>query len=248
MLPLVLYVHGGPTARDEWVYDPVVQLLANRGYAVLQVNFRGSVGFGNAFQRAGDGQIGVGAMQNDLTDAVRWAVREGIADAGKIGIAGASFGGYATLAGLAFTPELYACGASVCGPANIKTLLQSIPAYLGPLKSLFGRIFGDAEGDDVYNRRVSPLFHVERIRAPLFVAQGANDPRCPMAESDRLVQAMRDRGLPVLYAVYPDEGHGFKRPENRMDYYGRLEEFLAGPLGGRCEPRREVRGASVELR
>jgi len=247
-LPLVLYVHGGPTARDEWIYDPVVQLLANRGYAVLQVNYRGSVGFGNAFQRAGDGQIGVGAMQNDLTDAVRWAVREGIADPAKIGIAGISYGGYAALAGLTFTPDLYACGVSVCGPANIKSILESVPAYLGPLKSLLGRIFGDAEHDEAYNRRISPLFHVDRIRVPLFVAQGANDPRCPMAESDSIVRAMRERGLPVTYVVYTDEGHGFKRPENRMDYYGRLEEFLAGPLGGRFEPRRDVKGSTAELK
>lgn len=247
-LPLVLYVHGGPTARDEWTYDPVVQLLANRGYAVLQVNFRGSVGFGNAFQRAGDGQMGVGAMQNDLTDAVRWAIREGIADPRRIGITGVSYGGYATLAGLTFTPELYACGAEICGPANIKTLLESIPPYLGPLKKLFIRIFGDAENDVAYNQKISPLFHVERIRVPLLVGQGANDPRCPFRESDRIVQAMRDRNLPVTYVVYADEGHGFKRPENKMDFYGRLEEFLAKHLGGDFEPARKVEGSTAELR
>lgn len=247
-LPLVLYVHGGPTARDEWAYDPVVQLLANRGYAVLQVNFRGSVGFGNAFQRAGDGQMGVGSMQHDLTDAVRWAVREGIADPRRIGIAGISYGGYATLAGLAFTPELYACGAEICGPANIKTLLEAIPPYLGPLKELFLRIFGDAENDSAYNQRISPLFHVERIRVPLLVGQGANDPRCPIRESDRIVRAMRERNLPVTYVVYADEGHGFRRPANNLDFYGRLEEFLAKHLGGEYEPSRKVEGSTAELR
>lgn len=247
-LPLVLYVHGGPTARDEWAYDPVVQLLANRGYAVLQVNFRGSVGLGNAFQRAGDGQMGVGAMQNDLTDAVRWAVREGIADPQKIGITGISYGGYATLAGLTFTPDLYACGAEICGPSNIKTILESVPPYLGPLKKLFLRIFGDAENDAVYNERISPLFHVERIRVPLLVGQGANDPRCPIRESDQIVKAMRDRNLPVTYVVYADEGHGFRRPENNLDFYGRLEEFLAKHLGGAFEPARKVEGSTAELR
>jgi dipeptidyl aminopeptidase/acylaminoacyl peptidase len=247
-LPLVLYVHGGPTARDEWAYDSVVQLLANRGYAVLQVNFRGSVGFGNAFQRAGDGQMGVGSMQHDLTDAVRWAVREGIADPRRIGIAGVSYGGYATLAGLAFTPELYACGAEICGPANIKTLLESIPPYLGPLKKLFLRIFGDGENDSAYNQRISPLFHVERIRVPLLVGQGANDPRCPIRESDRIVRAMRERNLPVTYVVYADEGHGFKRPANNLDFFGRLEEFLAKHLGGEYEPARKVEGSTAELR
>ena len=247
-LPLVLFVHGGPTARDECEYDPLVQLLANRGYAVLQVNFRGSVGFGKTFQRAGDRQIGIGAMQDDLTDAVQWAIREGIADPKRIGIFGGSYGGYAVLAGLAFTPELYACGADICGPSHIKTVLESIPAYFGPIKDLMIRIFGDAEKDAVWDRKISPLFHVDRIKAPLLIGQGANDPRCNIRESDQIVKAMRDKNLPVTYVVYSDEGHGFVRPENKLDFAGRLEEFLAGHLGGRCEPHRKIEGSSAELR
>ena len=247
-LPLVLYVHGGPTARDEMAFDPIVQLLANRGYAVLQVNFRGSVGFGKAFQLAGNRQIGVGAMQNDLTDAVRWAVEKRIADPKRIGIFGGSYGGYAVLAGLAFTPELYACGVDVCGPSHIKSLLEAFPAYFGPIKDLFVRIFGDAEKDESWDRKISPLFHVDKVRAPLFVFQGANDPRCPIRESDQIVQAMRDRGLPVSYVVYSDEGHGLVRPENKLDFYGRLDEFLATHLGGRFEPRGAVEGSTAEVR
>ncbi len=247
-LPLVLYVHGGPTARDDRAFEPIVQLFANRGYAVLQVNFRGSVGFGKAFQRAGHRQIGVGAMQHDLTDAVRWAVGKGIADPKHVGIFGASYGGYAVLAGLAFTPELYACGAEECGPSHMKSVLEAFPAYYGPLKDLFVRIFGDAEKDEAWDRRVSPLFHVDKIRAPLLIGQGVNDPRCPIRESDQIVQAMRGRALPVTYVVYADEGHGFVRPENKLDFYGRLEEFLAAHLGGRLEPHAPVAGSSAEVR
>ena len=247
-LPLVLYVHGGPTARDSWTYEPLVQLLANRGCAVLQVNFRGSVGFGKTFQKAGDGQAGVGSMQHDLTDAVRWAIHQGIADPQRVAIIGYSYGGYATLAGLAFTPELYACGIDGVGPSNLKTMLESIPPYYGPLKKIFLKIFGDAENDEAYNHRVSPLFHVDRIRAPLLVAQGANDPRCNIRESDQIVQALRDKKLPVTYVVYTDEGHGFKRPENELDFYGRIEEFLGKHLNIRFEPYREIPGSSGELR
>ena len=247
-LSMVLYVHGGPTARDDWGYEPIVQLLANRGYAVLQVNFRGSVGFGNAFQRAGDGQVGIGAMQHDLTDAVKWAVGQGIADPKRVGIYGGSYGGYATLAGLAFTPELYACGAEECGPSNLKTMFLSIPSFYAPLKELFARIFGDVERDEDYNRKVSPLFHVDKIRAPLLIGQGANDPRCNIRESDQIVKAMRDRNLFVTYVVYSDEGHGFKRPENNMDFNGRLEEFLAKHLGGRFEPLEKIEGSTAGLR
>jgi dipeptidyl aminopeptidase/acylaminoacyl peptidase len=247
-LPMVLYVHGGPTARDEFEYEPIVQLLANRGYAVLQVNFRGSVGFGKSFQKAGDREIGVGAMQNDLTDAVRWAIKEKIADPERIAIFGISYGGYATLAGLAFTPDLYACGAEMCGPSRIKTVLESVPSYYGPIKDLFVRIFGDAEKDEAWDRKVSPLFHVDKIGAPLLVGQGTNDPRCNIRESDQIVKAMRDRNLPVTYIVYPDEGHGLNRQENKLDFFGRLEEFLAQHLGGRCEPYRIMIGSTGELR
>jgi dipeptidyl aminopeptidase/acylaminoacyl peptidase len=247
-LPMILYVHGGPTARDSWVFDPFVQMLANRGYAVLQVNFRGSVGFGKSFQKAGNRELGCGRMQQDLTDAVRWAVDEGYADPNRVGICGGSYGGYAVLAGLAFTPDLYACGVEECGPSNIKTMLESIPSFFAPLKGLFIEIFGDAENDEEYNRRVSPLFHVDKIKAPLLVGQGANDPRCMVGESERIVAAMRKRNLDVAFVVYTDEGHGLHRPENRLDFHGRVEEFLGRHLGGRFEPHERVDGSTDELR
>jgi dipeptidyl aminopeptidase/acylaminoacyl peptidase len=246
-LPMVLYVHGGPTARDEWQYDPSIQLLANRGYAVLQVNYRGSVGFGKQFQQLGNGQVGVGTMQHDLTDAVNWAIKKGYADPKRIAIMGVSYGGYATLAGLAFTPDLYACGIDGCGPSNLKSLFKSIPAYLVPIKNLFMRIFGEVEHNDALNRKISPLFHVKKIRAPLLIAQGMNDPRCPMHESDQMVKALRDNNRNVTYVVYSDEGHGFKRPENKLDYWGRIESFLAQHLGGRHEPHKKITGSTGKL-
>jgi dipeptidyl aminopeptidase/acylaminoacyl peptidase len=245
---LVLLVHGGPNARDRWQFDPRVQWLANRGYAVLQVNFRGSTGFGKAFQNAGNGEWGVGAMQHDLTDAVRWAVDEGVADAKRVCIHGGSYGGYAALAGLAFTPALYACGVDVFGPSNLKTLLQSIPPYWAPRKKELILLVGDVENDEMLNRRLSPLFHAEKIRAPLMVLQGANDPRVKIAESDQIVAAMRAKHRPVTYVVYPDEGHGLVRPENRLDANARIEQFLANHLGGRMEPMTPVPGSTGELR
>lgn len=247
-LPFVLNVHGGPWARDTWGYDPEAQWFANRGYATLQVNFRGSTGFGKAFHNAGDGGWGVGAMQHDLTDAVKWAVERGIADPKRVCIYGGSYGGYATLAGLVFTPELYACGVDIVGPSNIRTLFESIPPYWAPIKSEFVRRVGDVEKDEELNRRISPLFHAARVKAPLIIAQGANDPRVNIRESDQMVQAMRERGLAVDYIVYTDEGHGFARPNNRLDFYGRVEEFLARHLGGRTEPWKNVEGSSASVR
>jgi dipeptidyl aminopeptidase/acylaminoacyl peptidase len=247
-LPLVLNVHGGPWARDSWGLDLEAQWLANRGYAVLQVNFRGSTGFGKRFLHAGDGEWGVGDMQHDLTDAVQWAIQEGIADPMKVAIYGGSYGGYATLAGLAFTPGLYRCGVDIVGPSNIKTLLEAIPPYWAPMKKMFELRVGDVESDEELNRKISPLFHVENIKAPLLIAQGANDPRVNIRESNQMVAAMRARELEVGYVVYPDEGHGFARPENRLDFYGRSEEFLARHLGGRAEPALPVAGASAEVR
>ncbi len=247
-LPLVLNVHGGPWARDTWGYDAEAQWFANRGYATLQVNFRGSAGFGKKFLNAGNGQWGVGTMQHDLTDAVKWAIAKGIADPKRVCIYGGSYGGYATLAGLVFTPQLYACGVDIVGPSNIKTLFESIPPYWAPMKRQFVLRVGDAENDAELNRRISPLFHADKVRVPLIIAQGANDPRVNIRESDQMVKAMRDKGLAVTYVVYTDEGHGFARPNNRLDFYGRTEEFLAKHLGGRAEPWKEMAGSSASVR
>ena len=246
-LPLVLNVHGGPWARDTWGYDPETQWLANRGYACLQVNFRGSTGFGKKFLNAGNLQWGA-KMQNDLTDAVKWAIGKGIADPHRVCIYGGSYGGYATLAGLVFTPDLYACGVDIVGPSNIKTLFASIPPYWEPTKKDFLLRVGDVEHDEVLNERISPLFHVDAIRAPLLIAQGANDPRVNINESIQIVQAMRAKKLPVTYIVYTDEGHGFVRPNNRLDFYGRAEEFMAKHLNGRFEAWKAVEGANAEVR
>lgn len=247
-LPLVLLVHGGPWFRDHWGYDDGVQWLANRGYAVLQVEFRGSTGFGTRFLNAGDHQLGVGGMQNDLSDAVRWAVRAGIADSARVGIMGWSYGGYATLAGLAFTPELYACGVDGVGPANMRTLIESFPPYWAARKRRWLNRVGDVIQDDALNRRISPLFHAGSIRAPLVIGHGANDPRCKLAESEAMVAALRANHVPVTFVVYPDEGHGFGRPENNLDFFGRVEEFLAKHLGGRVEPWHKIEGSSAEVR
>ena len=204
-LPMVLNVHGGPWARDSWGLDMEAQWLANRGYAVLQVNFRGSTGFGKSFLHAGDLQWGVGDMQHDLTDAVQWAIGEGIADPMRVAIYGGSYGGYATLAGLAFTPDLYRCGVDIVGPSNIKTLLEAIPPYWAPMKKMFELRVGDVMNDDKMNEKISPLFHVDKVRAPLLIAQGANDPRVNIRESNQMVAAMRASELEVGYIVYPDE-------------------------------------------
>jgi dipeptidyl aminopeptidase/acylaminoacyl peptidase len=246
-LPLVLDVHGGPWGRDSAGLDNEAQWFANRGYACLQVNFRASAGFGKAFLNAGNGEWGA-KMQDDLSDAVKWAVGKGIADPKKVCIYGGSYGGYATLAGLTVTPELYACGVDIVGPSNVRTLLQSIPPYWAPMRKMFLMRIGDVEKDDALNTRVSPLFHVDRVKAPLIVAQGANDPRVNIREAEQMVKALRDRGLPVTYVVYTDEGHGFARPDNRLDFYGRVDEFLAKQLGGRAEPWKEIKGSSADVR
>ena len=247
-LPMVLVVHGGPWARDEWGYDPHAQWLTNRGYAVLQVNYRGSTGFGKAFMNAGNGEWGVGAMQHDLTDAVHWAVDQGVADTDKVCILGGSYGGYAVLAGLAFTPDLYACGVDIVGPSHIKTLFESIPPYWAPAKKEMVLRVGDVEKDPELNRRISPFFHAGQIKAPLMVLQGQNDPRVKIAESNPIVSALREKGLPVTYIVFPDEGHGFARPQNRLDANARIERFLAKQLGGRAEPEQAIEGSTAEVR
>ncbi len=236
-LPMVLLVHGGPWARDSWGYDPFHQWLANRGYAVLSVNFRGSTGFGKKFVNAGDKEWG-GKMHDDLVDAVQWAIAEKIADPKRIAIMGGSYGGYATLVGLTFTPELFACGVDIVGPSNLVTFINSIPPYWVPMITLLTSRVGDhrtEEGRQFLLSR-SPLSYVERICKPLLIGQGANDPRVKQAESDQIVQAMRAKNIPVTYVLFPDEGHGFARPENRIAFFAVAEAFLARHLGGRCEP------------
>ncbi|MBN1410397.1 MAG: S9 family peptidase [Spirochaetales bacterium] len=247
-LPTVLLVHGGPWHRDHWGYHPTVQWLANRGYAVFQVNFRASTGYGKKFTNDANLQWGTGIMQHDLSDAVKWLINEGIADPGRVAIMGGSYGGYATLAGLTFTPELYACGVDIVGPSNLKTLAGTIPPYWKPMKTDLMKRIGDVENDEELNRKISPLFHAENIRVPLIIGQGANDPRVNIAESNQIVEAMRKKNLPVTYVVFPDEGHGFRRPENSLDFWGRVEEFLAAQLGGTCEPYAPVQGSTAELR
>ena len=247
-LPLVVNPHGGPNARDDWGFYPDVQWLANRGYAVLQPEFRGTTGLGAPFLAAGTGGWGVGSMQDDITDAVRWAIREGIADSSRVAIYGISYGGYATLAGLAFTPELYTCGVDMVGPSDVKALLQSIPPYWKlRLRRWLNRI-GDVLTDDALNQRISPLYHVDAMRAPLMIGHGVNDPRVKIANSERIVAALRARGTPVSFIVYPDEGHGFSRSENNQDFYGRMEEFLGKYLHGRIEPWQKVDGSTAEVR
>jgi dipeptidyl aminopeptidase/acylaminoacyl peptidase len=235
--PLILYVHGGPQARDGYGYNGAHQWLANRGYAVLSVNYRGSTGFGKKFINAGNLQW-AGKMHDDLIDAVDWAVAQRITTPDKVAIMGGSYGGYATLVGLAFTPDKFACGVSIVGPSNLFTLAQTIPPYWEAGKrQLFARI-GDPQteqGRAILKER-SPLTHVDRIKKPLLIGQGANDPRVKQAESDQIVNAMKAKGIPVTYVLFPDEGHGFARPANSIAFNAVAENFLAGCLGGRAEP------------
>jgi len=246
-LPLVLLIHGGPWDRDSDNYEPEVQFLANRGYAVLQVNYRGSTGFGIKFFNAGDLQVGLG-MVEDVFDAVRWAVDQGIADPKRIAAMGGSMGGYATLRALEMRPDLFACGIDECGPADEATSLRSFPSYWSNIAARWRRREGDADHDPELNRKISPLYHVDAIRAPILIAQGKNDPRVTMANVDAMVAALRKAKRDVTYVVYPDEGHGFARPENQLDYYGRVEEFLGKHLGGRAEPWKKIAGATAELK
>lgn len=247
-LPMVLFVHGGPWARDDWGYNPYHQWLANRGYAVLSVNFRASTGFGKQFLNAGNKQWG-GKMHNDLMDAVGWAVKEGIADPKRVAIMGGSYGGYATLVGLTFTPPTFACGVDIAGPSNLLTLLTTIPPYWAPLITLFTTRVGDhrtAEGQALLRQR-SPLTYVDRIQRPLLIGQGVNDPRVKQSEADQIVQAMQAKKIPVTYLLYPDEGHGFGRPENNLSFNAVAEAFLARCLqGSRYEPiGDDFKGSSI---
>ena len=236
-LPVVMLIHGGPWGRDFWGYDPEAQFLANRGYCVLMPNFRGSSGYGKKFLNAGNKQWGTGFMQHDISDGVKYLISENIADPKRVAIYGGSYGGYATLAGLAFTPELYAAGVSYVGPSNIITLLNSIPPDWTPMKKVFDVRVGDMSKPDEKKmlEAQSPLNSATSIRSPLLVVQGANDPRVRKAESDRIVIALRDRGDAVEYLVAPDEGHGFAGHDNRMALYAAMEKFLARYVGGRCQ-------------
>jgi len=246
-LPMVLLVHGGPWSRDRWRYHPWTQWLANRGYAVLQVNFRGSAGFGKAFGAAGNREWGR-KMQWDLTDAVRWAVARGTADPARVAIMGGSYGGYAALAGVAFTPRRYAAAVDLVGPSNLQTLLASIPPYWKPLRAIFRVRVGDPVRDRRLLRRRSPLHFAHRIRTPLLIFQGGNDPRVKPAESEQIVRAIRGRGGKVGYVFYSDEGHGLRRAANRLDFAGRVEAFFGRHLGGRVEPYVLQEGTTAEVR
>jgi dipeptidyl aminopeptidase/acylaminoacyl peptidase len=233
-LPTVLVVHGGPWTRDEWGFQPEGQWLANRGYLCVQVNYRGSTGYGKRFVNAGDREWGA-KMQDDLVDAVGWVVDRGIADPARIAIYGGSYGGYASLAGAAFTPELFAAAVDIVGPSNLETFIRSVPPYWAPLiAQLHNRIGNpDTEPDFLWSR--SPLSRVKDIKVPLLIAQGANDPRVKQAESEQIVAALTEAGVDHEYLLFPDEGHGFAKPENRLRFYAAAEAFLARHLGGRAE-------------
>jgi len=233
--PLVLDVHGGPWTRDVWGFDEIVQWLANRGYAVLQVNFRGSTGYGKRFLHAGDNEWGR-RMQDDLVDAVHWAVERGYADGDRVAIHGGSYGGYAALAAAAFTPRLFRCAVAAFAPSNLVAMLRNRPPYWEALASILTRRVGDPDADGERLRSVSPLLFAERIEAPVLLGHGANDPRLSQDDSPQLFAALERRGADAILVSYPDEGHGFVRPENRIDFFARVERFLAEHLGGRCEP------------
>ncbi|MDJ0758943.1 MAG: S9 family peptidase [Woeseiaceae bacterium] len=236
-VPMVLVVHGGPWARDSYGYSSWSQWLSNRGFAVMNVNYRGSTGFGKGFLNAGNREWAA-AMHDDLIDAVDWAVEEGIAQRDKVAIAGGSYGGYATLVGLTFTPDTFACGVDIVGPSNLVTLIQSIPPYWKPFLDTFTLRVGDisTEEGQKFLRSRSPLYKADQISKPLLIGQGANDPRVKQPEADQIVAAMEENQLPVTYVLYPDEGHGFARPENRESFYAIMETFLADCLDGRSQP------------
>src|SRR5437773_1380244 len=235
-LPVVSFPHGGPWARDSWGYDAFAQFWANRGYAVLQPNFRGSTGYGKKFLDAGNRQWG-DKMQDDITWGVKYLIAQGIADPKHVGIMGGSYGGYATLAGVTFTPDLYAAAVSIVGPSNLITLLNSIPPYWESIRKLFYLRMGDPTTEEGKAQlvRQSPLTYADKIKTPLLVAQGANDPRVNKAESEQIVTALRKRNFPVEYILAPDEGHGFARPVNNMAMLAAAEKFLATYLGGRYQ-------------
>ncbi len=233
-LPTVVNVHGGPWVRDTWGFNPEAQWLANRGYLCVQVNYRGSTGFGKSFVNAGDREW-AGRMHDDLVDAVAWVVDKGFSDPGRVAIYGGSYGGYAALVGATFTPDLFRCAVDIVGPSSLKTLIESIPPYWEPMIALFHTRVGnpDTEEDFLWSR--SPLSRVDQVRIPLLIAQGANDPRVKQAESEQFVAALKDKGIDHEYLLFEDEGHGFAKPENRLHFYAVAEAFLAKHLGGRSQ-------------
>jgi len=224
-LPVVINPHGGPWARDSWGFNPEIQFLANRGYAVLQMNFRGSTGYGRKFWEASFKQWGR-TMQNDVSDGVKWLIKEGIADSSRVAIYGGSYGGYTTLAGITLTPELYSCAVDYVGVSNMFTFMSTIPPYWEPFREMFYEMVGDPKKDSVMLAEVSPALHADKIKCPLLIAQGANDPRVNKAESDQMVEALRKRGIEVEYIVKDNEGHGFYNQENQFEFYGSMEKFF----------------------
>ncbi|MEI9944353.1 MAG: S9 family peptidase [Chitinophagaceae bacterium] len=228
-LSVVINPHGGPWARDSWGYNQEAQFLANRGYAVLQMNFRGSTGYGKEFWLKGSKEWGK-KMQDDISDGVAYLIKEGIANPKKVAIYGGSYGGYATLAGITFTPDLYCCAVDYVGVSNMFTFMKTIPPYWEPYKAMFQELVGDPVKDSLLLAEVSPVFHVDKIKAPLFIAQGANDPRVNKAESDQMVEALKKRGVEVEYMVKNDEGHGFANEKNSIDFYKSMDTFFAKHL------------------
>lgn len=251
-LPLILLVHGGPYARDYWGYNVLHQWLANRGYAVLSVNYRGSSGFGKFFANAGNGEWG-GKMHDDLVDATAWAIEKGLTVKDKVAIMGGSYGGYAALVGLTKTPELFSCAVDIVGPSSLKTLAASVPEYWKPFWPVFKKMIGgdldSAEGVLALEKR-SPINYVDNIKKPLLIGHGAFDPRVKQEESDRLVKQMLSKNIPVTYVLYPDEGHGFSRPENRLSFFAVTEAFLYQHLRGRLEPLKEkdFKNSSIQIK
>ena len=233
-LPMVLNVHGGPWARDIWGYDPEAQWFANRGHACLQVNFRGSTGYGKNFLNAAIKEWGA-KMHDDLVDAVHWAIEQGIADPKRIAIFGASYGGYAALVGATFTPDLFCCAVDIVGPSNLITMIKTIPPYWSTLLAIEHKRVGNPDTEAEFLKSRSPLFKVNQIKIPILIAHGANDPRVKQSESEQIVEAMKQKGIEYEYLLFPDEGHGFAKPENRIKFYAAAEKFLAKHLGGRFE-------------
>jgi dipeptidyl aminopeptidase/acylaminoacyl peptidase len=231
-IPVVVNPHGGPWGRNSWGFNPEVQLLANRGYGVLQMNFRGSTGYGKEFWLKSRKQWGK-TMQDDITDGVLWLIKQGIADPNRVAIYGASYGGYATLAGVTFTPDLYACAVDYVGVSNMFTFMKTIPPYWKPYVAMWNELVGDPVKDSLLLAEVSPALHADKIKTPLFIAQGANDPRVNKAESDQMVEALKKRGVAVEYMVKNDEGHGFANENNQIDFYKAMDNFIAKYLSGK---------------